>query len=69
MELKNEIVPDGHIEVIEDGPLKITGNIVFADLKRGITITGSEINICRCTRSSNKPYCDGSCKNKSMTSG
>jgi CDGSH-type Zn-finger protein len=61
---KKEIEVGAHIEVIENGPLKITGNIVFTDLKRGITITDSEIYICRCTRSSNKPFCDESHKLK-----
>jgi CDGSH-type Zn-finger protein len=66
MEIKNEIEVEGHIEVVDNGPYKITGNILFTDLKRGIAITDSEISICRCTRSANKPFCDSSCKNKSL---
>ena len=65
METKKENEVDVNIEVVENGPFIITGNIVFTDLKRGITITDSEIKICRCTRSANKPFCDDSCKKKS----
>ena len=60
MELSNENKAIANVEVIDNGPIKITGNIVFTDLKRGITITDSEIFICRCSKSDNKPFCDGS---------
>jgi CDGSH-type Zn-finger protein len=60
MELSNEKEVKTHVEVIDNGPLRITGNIVFTDLKRGITITDSEIFICRCSKSNNKPFCDAS---------
>jgi CDGSH-type Zn-finger protein len=63
MELKNDKEVDAHIEVIEHGPLIIKGNFVLTDLKRGITLTETEIHICRCTRSTNKPFCDDSHKN------
>lgn len=65
MENKKGNDPDTHIEIVVNGPLVVTGNFVFADLKRGITITESEVKICRCTRSSNKPFCDSSCKRQS----
>ncbi|NLJ44654.1 MAG: CDGSH iron-sulfur domain-containing protein [Bacteroidales bacterium] len=50
------------IEVIDDGPLKITGNFILKDLKRDLTDTPEEVYICRCGRSSNMPYCDDSHK-------
>lgn len=50
------------IEVIENGPLKITGKINLTDQKRGINSTVTEIFLCRCGKSSGKPYCDGSHK-------
>jgi CDGSH-type Zn-finger protein len=50
------------IEVIDGGPLKITGNIILKDLKRDITDNPTEIYICRCGRSSTMPYCDESHK-------
>jgi CDGSH-type Zn-finger protein len=50
------------IEVIDGGPLKITGKISLWDLKRDITDNPSEVYLCRCGRSSNKPHCDDSHK-------
>jgi len=50
------------VEVIDDGPLKISGNIVLKDLKRDIIDNFTEILLCRCGRSGNKPYCDSSHK-------
>lgn len=50
------------IEVIENGPLKITGKINLTDSKRGVNTEVKEIYLCRCGRSANKPYCDGTHK-------
>lgn len=50
------------VEVMDDGPLKITGNIILKDLKRDLTESPSEVYLCRCGRSQNKPYCDCSHK-------
>ena len=50
------------IEVIENGPLKITGNINLTDNSRGISSEVNELWLCRCGKSKNKPYCDGSHK-------
>lgn len=50
------------IEVIDDGPIKITGNFILKDLKRDLTDTPEEVYLCRCGRSSTKPYCDDSHK-------
>lgn len=52
------------IEVIDSGPLKITGNIVLKDFKRDKAIPMGEVLLCRCGKSSDKPFCDGSHKNK-----
>ena len=46
------------IEVTENGPLKITGNIVIKDMKRGFEDFPKEVLLCRCGKSMNKPYCD-----------
>ncbi|MBE0676945.1 MAG: CDGSH iron-sulfur domain-containing protein [Bacteroidales bacterium] len=50
------------IEVIDNGPLKITGKISFSDQKRGVKSDVEEIYLCRCGKSSTKPYCDGTHK-------
>jgi CDGSH iron-sulfur domain-containing protein 3 len=51
------------VEVIDDGPLKITGQILLKDLKKDISDNPVEVYLCRCGRSCNKPYCDESHKN------
>lgn len=46
------------VEVMDVGPLKITGNFILKDLKRDLTESPSEVYLCRCGRSEKKPYCD-----------
>jgi hypothetical protein len=48
------------IEVTDYGPLKITGNIVIKDMKRGFEDFPKEVLLCMCGKSANKPYCDDS---------
>jgi CDGSH-type Zn-finger protein len=55
------------IEVIEFGPLKISGNILLKDMKRGTEDFPAEVFLCRCGRSANKPYCDDSHKEQGET--
>jgi hypothetical protein len=62
MEENNEFKPQAVIEVIDNGPIKITGNFLLSDYKRDIMDTSREILLCRCGRSGNKPYCDDSHK-------
>ena len=50
------------IEVIDFGPLKITGNFQIKDLKRDREDSSAEVLLCRCGKSENKPYCDESHK-------
>jgi len=62
MEEKKEFKAQAAIEVIDFGPLKITGNFQLKDLKREKEESPGEIWLCRCGRSATKPYCDGSHK-------
>jgi CDGSH-type Zn-finger protein len=62
MEEKKEIVPQAVIEIIENGPMKITGNFMLSDSKHDIMESPAEVFLCRCGRSQNKPYCDGTHK-------
>ncbi len=57
-----EFKPQAAVEVIEFGPLKITGNFVIKDFKRDTETTPGEILLCRCGKSAEKPLCDGSHK-------
>jgi CDGSH iron-sulfur domain-containing protein 3 len=52
------------IEVIDSGPLRLSGNFIIKDLKRDKETIMGEILLCRCGKSSNKPFCDDSHKNK-----
>ncbi|MGQ9621076.1 MAG: CDGSH iron-sulfur domain-containing protein [Bacteroidales bacterium] len=60
-EEKKKFSPQAEIEIIPDGPVKITGNVILRDVKRDIMETSAnEIYLCRCGRSKSKPFCDGS---------
>jgi hypothetical protein len=50
------------IEVIDFGPLRITGNFLLKDLKRDKEDSPGEVLLCRCGKSGNKPFCDESHK-------
>jgi CDGSH-type Zn-finger protein len=54
--------PQATVEVTDNGPIIITGRILFRDLKRDIMESPEELNLCGCGRSQNKPYCDDSHK-------
>ena len=60
MVLNSANKPQAIVEVIDSGPLKITGNIILKDKQRGKEDSANEIWLCRCGKSNNKPYCDGS---------
>jgi CDGSH iron-sulfur domain-containing protein 3 len=62
MEEKKKNKPQAIIEIVELGPLKITGNFLINDIKRGKEYPSKEILLCRCGRSENKPFCDDSHK-------
>jgi CDGSH-type Zn-finger protein len=62
MEENKKIIPQAIIEVIDFGPLKITGNFLLKDIKRDKEDSSSEVWLCRCGKSLNKPYCDESHK-------
>jgi len=62
MEEKKENKSQAIIEVIDFGPLKITGNFLLKDLQRNKEESPGDIRLCRCGKSANKPYCDESHK-------
>jgi len=62
MEESKEHKTDVKVEVIDFGPLKITGNFILKDLQRDKEDGPGEVWLCRCGNSENKPYCDGSHK-------
>jgi CDGSH-type Zn-finger protein len=64
MEDKIEKRSETIVEVIDSGPLKISGNFILKDLKKGAETAPGEVWLCRCGKSGNKPFCDSSHKNK-----
>lgn len=53
-------MPDVEIEVLQNGPLLITGPINFKDSAGAdIPVTKETIALCRCGHSAIKPFCDG----------
>ncbi len=60
MEENKERKSQAIIEVIDFGPLKISGNFIIKDLQRNREDAPGEIKLCRCGKSANKPYCDES---------
>jgi CDGSH iron-sulfur domain-containing protein 3 len=64
MEEKKTNKPQAIIEIIDSGPIKISGNIHLKDMQRDKEDFPTEIWLCRCGKSENKPYCDESHKTK-----
>jgi CDGSH-type Zn-finger protein len=49
------------ITVIDNGPLRVEGEVTLVDANGGTWELGgrSKISLCRCGQSLNKPFCDG----------
>ena len=62
MEENKEYKSQAIIEVIDFGPIKITGNFILKDIRRDAETTPKEVWLCRCGKSGNKPFCDESHK-------
>ena len=62
MEENKENKSQAIIEVIDFGPLKISGNFLLKDLQRNKEESPCEVRLCMCGKSGNKPYCDESHK-------
>ena len=48
------------VEILDQGPIKITGNFILKDLKRYKEESVKEVFLCGCGKSSTKPFCDDS---------
>jgi CDGSH-type Zn-finger protein len=62
MEMEEERIkkPGTLVEVMDSGPLKITGNVILKDLQRDTEGPYEELLLCRCGDSKRKPFCDNS---------
>ncbi len=48
------------IEVVEDGPYKVTGSCKLVNSDGKVLNTGNTFILCRCGASEKMPFCDGS---------
>ncbi len=48
------------VQIITDGPIVIEGDITLKYNDTVKEISGTPISLCRCGKSRNKPFCDGS---------
>ncbi|MDT8386286.1 MAG: CDGSH iron-sulfur domain-containing protein [Thiogranum sp.] len=51
---------ENHIRPRVNGPLRCTGDVEVYDADGNLLRSGSEVELCRCGQSKNKPFCDGS---------
>lgn len=52
------------IQILDNAPISIKGEIELLDGKGNVIETSSNLHLCRCGLSKNKPYCDGSHRGK-----
>ncbi|GGH80654.1 CDGSH-type Zn-finger protein [Pullulanibacillus pueri] len=50
------------IKVNDNGPYVVTGSFTVVDAEGNTFETKKAVSLCRCGRSSNKPFCDGTHK-------
>ena len=48
------------VQVLDNAPLILKGDLELLDGEGKVIETTSELHLCRCGLSKNKPYCDGS---------
>ena len=57
---ESQVLVNTAVEVLENGPLLIYGNLKVKDKDGNETSKFENTAFCRCGHSANKPYCDGS---------
>lgn len=57
---ESEISSSQVVEVLQNGPLLVYGNITVKDKDGSETTKNNVTAFCRCGQSASKPYCDGS---------
>lgn len=48
------------VTVIENGPLMVEGHFRVKGIDGNLMAAADKVFLCRCGKSNNKPYCDGS---------
>lgn len=55
------------VNVIKEGPLKVTGNFTITDMAgKQLGEPGETVYICRCGKSGKMPFCDGTHKSLAL---
>jgi CDGSH-type Zn-finger protein/uncharacterized Fe-S cluster protein YjdI len=59
---KSEMATSGKLNVVPtaNGPLHLQGQVTIRNAAQQVIFEGTETWLCRCGKSANKPYCDGS---------
>jgi CDGSH-type Zn-finger protein len=53
-------MPEVRIKTLKNGPYEVKGAVELVDAgKAAFTLSEDPIYLCRCGRSANKPFCDG----------
>jgi CDGSH-type Zn-finger protein len=55
-------IPKTKVTALKDGPLMVEGNFSVKGIDGNILSTMDKVFLCRCGKSANKPFCDGSHK-------
>ncbi len=58
-EASGSAMDDVHIKVRENGPYLVTGKVTLVDADGAPYAVEENFVLCRCGRSSTKPFCDG----------
>ncbi|MFY4775883.1 CDGSH iron-sulfur domain-containing protein [Metabacillus sp. RGM 3146] len=52
------------IKVMDNGPLRVTGDVEVIDAEGNVFQTKQAFSLCRCGHSANMPFCDATHKGK-----
>lgn len=50
------------VQVLEGGPYILTGNAILIDAQGNHIANKGQTALCRCGKSTKKPYCNGKCQ-------
>lgn len=50
------------IQIKDNGPYQVSGSFEIIDAEGNVFKTEGDVSLCRCGRSKNKPFCDGTHK-------
>ena len=48
------------LKIMDNGPYVVSGDVELVDAEGNAFETKKVVSLCRCGRSNNKPFCDGS---------